>query len=599
MSPSPATDRSLTDPLTLGLSAGLVSGLVESLVRGGRYILFGTPLVLDVHLVWMPAVVNGLLFLLIGAGIVLAEALIRRRLPGALLLGGFVALGAFDVLWVFSPRFSAYAAAALALGLGVQVARTAGGRVIQGYRGRLAAVLLLCLLLLVPIGVRLARQSAERSALARVGAPSGVPNILLLVLDTVRSLNLSAYGYYRPTTPVLAQLAERGVRFARPVSTAPWTLPSHASMFTGRWHHELSADWEVPLDGTFPTVAEALTARGYATGGFIANISYCDREWGLSRGFLHYEGVTVRPAQVLRSSTLGRWFADLGPVARRLPPAQNEWVRKPATEVNGDLLSWLDGVGERPFFAFLNYFDAHRRYLPEAPFDTAFGSIAVDSGRGLPFDLKKRRGEMLDYDRSIATIDREIGRLLDELQRRGLLAHTLVIVTADHGEEFEEHGMAGHGNSLYYPSLTVPLVMALPGWTPSGSVVNPPVSLRDLAATILDAAAAPDPRFPGRSLARFWHDSATSADTLLAEVNFARNHPPNVPVSKGDVRAAFGGPAQYIRNGNGRSELYDLERDPWQQRDEAGDSAYRPMMDALGGVIDRIPLRPRPKGSER
>ncbi len=586
--------RAPSTPVSLALWAGLLSGLAESLVRLGRYRLMQVPLALDVHLAWMPAVANALLFLPLGVGLLVGERLLRRSLPTGWLVGGFTALGAFDVLWIFSPRFSGYAALVVALGVGVQVARSAGRRSAWAPPRLAGAVLLLAALLLVPVGVGLVRRQAERQALGAVRAAAGTPNVLLLVLDTVRSLNLSTYGYYRPTTPELSRVAAAGVRFAQPISTAPWTLPSHASMFTGRWLHEMSADWEVPLDRTYPTVAEVLTARGYATGGFIANISYCDREWGLARGFLHYEGMTTRPAQVLRSSALGRWIADLGPVARRLPPAQNEWVRKPATEVNADLLAWLDGTGDRPFFAFLNYFDAHRRYLPEAPFDTAFAAIAPDSGKQLPFDLKKRRGEMLDYDRSIATIDREIGRLLAELERRGKLRNTLVIITADHGEEFEEHGMAGHGSSLYYPSLTVPLVLALPGWTPNGTVIETPVTLRDLAATILDAARAPDARFPGQSLARFWRTPESRTDTLLAEVNFARNHPPNVPVSKGDLRSIFGDDHHYILNGDGRNELYDLGQDPWQQHDQAGDSVTRPLLDSLGRVIDGVPVHRRP-----
>ena len=204
---------------------------------------------------------------------------------------------------------------------------------------------------------------------------------------------------------------------------------------------------------------------------------------------------------------------------------------------------------------------------------------------------------MLEYDRSIATIDREIGRLLDELRRRGQLEHTLIIVTADHGEEFEEHGMAGHGNSLYYPALTVPLVMALPGWTPSGAVLDPRVSLRDLAATILDATGPADARFPGQSLARYWRAPGAESDTLLAEVNFARNHPPDAPVSRGDLRSAIAGAHHYIRTGDGRNEFYDLERDPWQQRDAAADSVTGPLRASLGGVIDRIPVRPRRHGA--
>ena len=119
--------------------------------------------------------------------------------------------------------------------------------------------------------------------------PPGSPNVLLVVLDTVAAEHLSLYGYRRPTSPTLAELAERGIRFDRAQATSSWTLPSHASMFTGRWPHELSAGWLTPLDATFPTLAEFLGSRGYATAGFVANYSYCASGSGLERGFAAYE----------------------------------------------------------------------------------------------------------------------------------------------------------------------------------------------------------------------------------------------------------------------------------------------------------------------
>src|SRR5262249_30080043 len=111
---------------------------------------------------------------------------------------------------------------------------------------------------------------AERQALAPLPlAPSGAPNILFITLDTVRVPNLSLYGYARSTTPRLEQLATAGVVFERALSTAPWTLPSHASMFTGRWPHELSVDYGTPPDTVYPTLAEFLKTRGYVTAGFV------------------------------------------------------------------------------------------------------------------------------------------------------------------------------------------------------------------------------------------------------------------------------------------------------------------------------------------
>ena len=135
--------------------------------------------------------------------------------------------------------------------------------------------------------------------------PANSPNVLLIVLDTVRADHLSLYGYERPTTPNLERLAKRGIRFDNARATAPWTLPSHASMFTGHWPHELGAKWMTPLRGNLPTLAEYLGAHGYATAGFVANVVYCSQETGLARGFTHYEDYVLEKLAPLRTSDPG------------------------------------------------------------------------------------------------------------------------------------------------------------------------------------------------------------------------------------------------------------------------------------------------------
>ena len=152
--------------------------------------------------------------------------------------------------------------------------------------------------------------STDAPAAFRETAPSAA-NVILIVLDTVRAESLSLYGYHRDTTPNLTRLAARGVRFDRAFATAPWTAPSHASMFTGRWCHELSVGWNRPLDGTSPTLAEFLGARGYATAGFVANTTYCSYETGLDRGFAHYEDYDVTLHAVLLCSCAGATHAEL------------------------------------------------------------------------------------------------------------------------------------------------------------------------------------------------------------------------------------------------------------------------------------------------
>ena len=171
-------------------------------------------------------------------------------------------------------------------------------------------------------------------------APPQAPNVLFIVLDTVRAQSLNLYGYGRETSPSLVSLAP-GVRFDQARSAAAWTLPSHASMFTGRWPHELSARLDRPLDTTYPTLAEFLRDRGYDTAGFVANTFFCSRWFGLSRGFLPYDDVAVNFAEILRSANLGRAMAKkFAPYERDRPTAYFD--RKDAPTINRELLDWLD-----------------------------------------------------------------------------------------------------------------------------------------------------------------------------------------------------------------------------------------------------------------
>ena len=223
----------------------------------------------------------------------------------------------------------------------------------------------------------------ERREASRPLPPGDSPNVLLIVLDTVRADRLSLYGYRRPTSPTLERLAKRGIRFDEARATAPWTLPSHASMFTGRWPHELDVDWYTPLGTKFPTLAEYLGSRGYATAGFVANVHYCSYEFGLDRGFTHYEDYVLEPLTPLRMCCLGDlalkgvahvgWTLSSSLGASPFLPRKDSafWrilatdPKKDAGSINREFLDWLSHRREpaRPFFAFLNYFDAHSPYL--------------------------------------------------------------------------------------------------------------------------------------------------------------------------------------------------------------------------------------------
>ena len=206
-----------------------------------------------------------------------------------------------------------------------------------------------------------------------------MPNVLLLVMDTVRADRLSLHGYKRDTTPNLVRLARKGVRFDQARSTAPWTLPSHASMFTGRWPHQTGVSEDRPLDATHPTLAEFLSDRGYLTAGFVGNTYFCNSWFGLGRGFAHYEDfydedLVISITETLRCSALGRCLLRIASL-----PLGVERRRKDAAAVNHDFLDWLSEQDkERPFFAFLNFFDAHTPYLLPEGAEPRFGPSVQD-----------------------------------------------------------------------------------------------------------------------------------------------------------------------------------------------------------------------------
>lgn len=566
--------------LSTALAFGLLSGFLESGSRVLRADASPDLVKLGAYVAWMPAASAGAIFLAFAIAALPLAGWQRSRLTTPRIAGLFGALAAFNVLWVVSPPFALYAVAIMAVGIGVTLTRWAASSTDRFARvvGRVWPPLLAATAV-VAIGIEVGRGIHERRAL-RTPPPAGAPNVLVLLLDTVRAMNLSAYGFFRPTSPVLSELAAQGVRFEEAYSTSPWSLPSHASMFTGRWPHEIRADWETPFDDEHPTLAEAMTRAGFATGGFVANLNYTQRQSGIARGFAHYDDLLTSPRQVLQSSRIGQWLVNTWHErVRQLPgPFNPMYHRKSAEVLHRRLLGWIDGLGGRPFLAFVNYFDAHTRYyapgtFPDPPRIPIPEQGPVPSLWGAPFTPKATSAR---YDKAISYVDFEIGRLFDELRRRGTLDNTIVIVTSDHGEEFREHGIFGHGNTLYLPALRIPMLVRFPASAPAGRVVKTPVSLRDVAATVVDLAGIADrATFPGRSLASHWRDSTTPADTILAEVNKGINLPSSYPVSKGDMRSMFVAGKHLILGGDGVVELYDVTVDPWQQRNLANDSAHQ------------------------
>jgi arylsulfatase A-like enzyme len=588
-----------------GVWFGLLTGLIEVALLGIKTFYLGALVRVGGDVVWMAPLVD--LSLFVAVAIVLV--LIGRAFPAVrrprVTFTVFAALSAFAVVLHYS-QFVLVTKALIASGIGVQAARLVAPRAAR-FAALTRQTLPWAAALVVVLGAGLYgwRWFADRQALAAL-PPSldRPPNVLLVVLDTVRARSLSLYGYGRNTTPNLERLAKTSATFEWAIAPSPWTFPSHASMFTGRWPYELSADWSTPLTDKFATLAEVLRDRGYLTAGFVANMFYCTTEFGLARGFLHYEDYAVSVSQAVMSTSIGRMliaFSLNQDAAFRV----RQWIgydeipgRRSAAEINERFLRWLTGQqGTRPFFAFLNYLDAHQPFLPPSPFDRKF---LGDTPRGDPrhwwgreWSPQEIQTETDSYDGSLAYIDDQLGALVAELQRRGLLDNTLLIVTSDHGEHLGEHGFMRHANTLYLELLHVPLVIRFPPRLPSATIRRP-VSLRDIPATVLELAGISCPGcFPGVSLTRALRsDTATELSPRFSEVTKGLRLPERYPNSKGDLRSLIEAELHYILNGDGSEELYDLAADPLEQanlaRSGGAASTLEHFRSRLGAVTQQV-----------
>jgi arylsulfatase A-like enzyme len=575
------------------------------------------------HYPWMFPAAGLLIFSALGLAIALV-ALARPRWVTMARASGLLAF----VLWLsllLRWPFYTLACLVLAAGLAVQTARLVAGHA-RAFRQCVRVSLpILVGLFAFAAGASYGREIlAERHARARAAAPSPAPaarNVLLIVLDTVRAQSLSLYGYTRETSPNLARLAEQGVRFDWAIAPAPWTTPTHASLFTGRWPHEQSTGWNRPLASSVPTLAEFLSARGYRTAGFVANTYYCSYETGLNRGFAHYEDYDVSAWRVLLCSAFvrrgvtiararfGLWGGGLVDDVK-----QPNAYRKSAARINGDFLHWLaqTETDPRPFFAFLNYYDAHHPYLTPEPDDHHFGPPPSSRADYVTlrtwWDANKTRLTPQQialaqdaYDDCIASLDRQLGQLVQELDRRGVLERTLVVVTADHGEHLGEQGLFGHGCSLYRPEVHVPLVIVSKPDAPAGRVVRELVSLRDVPQTVLDLLGFKDQAlFPGRSLVPAWNgrgEAGGSPGPILAELDGPPEADPNrgrSPAALGPMTSLWLDGQHYIRNGDRTEELYDLTSDPAEMRNLAGSQEAAGILARCRAALEQLRREERP-----
>jgi arylsulfatase A-like enzyme len=581
-------------PLILAAWFGLVAGLIELGLLEARNYFSGwsslSSLQISRHYPWMIPCANFVVFVTAG----LCLGLLARVWPHRSARISHVSLTflTFLALLLTIPGLYKVACLTMAAGLSSITFRWVPAHSSRLRRFVVATLPFLFVFAAVHVGWRVtAALVEERWAKAWLPpARPGTPNVLLVVMDTVRADRMSQHGYHRDTTPNLARLARKGILFEQARSTAPWTLPSHASMFTGRWPHETSVGEDRPLDASHPTLAQFLSGQGYSTAGFVANTYYCNSWFGLGKGFARYEDFydedsAVSFAETLRCSTLGRSLVQLARM-----PLGNHRRRKDAAQIKDDFLDWLsEQDAGRPFFAFLNLFDAHTPYVLPEGYDRHFGlrpEGPADVALLNEWDKKPRRNVpereqrlVSDaYDDCIGYIDTELGKLFDGLERRGVLENTLVVLTSDHGENFGEHGLYGHGKSLYRQETHVPLVIVLPGGHVSGRKVADPVSLRDIPATVVDvirqAGSSP---FPGESLARYWQAEAAPSDreggVAFSEVTLRETlskNPNRPPAWRGPMQSLAAAGKSYIRNADGHEELFDLTADPTESRDLAG-----------------------------
>lgn len=399
------------------------------------------------------------------------------------------------------------------------------------------------------------------------------PNIVLVILDTVRR-DVTAPGNppndFREMTPVFDRLAREGLTFTQAWANAPWTVPSHASIFTGllpSQHGCTSAQPRLPAYNQ--TAAEHLAGAGYATAAFYSNPWLADRTTGVLRGFQE------------------RIEAPIGRLSQMVSRTGDQGGETTLRNVN----QWLTQRSSKaPFFLCVNFLEAHLPYDPPEDFRLArlpntpvSAKVSIDYGH--EYNAGLHADEMVNwelirmlYAGDVNSADRLLGRLGAMLEGRGLLANTVLIVASDHGESLGEHGLMDHQYSVHEALLAVPLAMIGPVAVVAPGRRTDPVMLSDIYATLLDLAglAAPAPGADSRSLlgppadalrplVAEYSGPGTGLLGLLQRKNPALDPTPLAPARR-TVRV---GTLRLTLGSDGGVQLHDLSRDPEQMHDLA------------------------------
>lgn len=536
-------------------------------------------------------------------GAVRTGPLTRPGAAWAVLLSGWLAF-----YWVYAANVlnsggardaRSLALDGLALLAGLAVAAALLVRVGAGARRREAAVwtALAVALLWLPFYWTAAGRTGERvdagPDLSRVasdrafsGDSARAPNLLLVVFDTTRTDCLGCYGASDAETPNIDRLAEDGLLFEQAVTPEPLTRPAVSTMLTGLYPRSHGVDTNTKsLSGEFLTLAEALRARGYVTGAFVS-ASVLSGYYGTDQGFDTYAEPTEARWELSGLMALKRLFVSVF--------AHSRWsVEIPAEEVTRRAVEWLGSNGDRPFFAFVHYFDPHYPYEPPPAHDLA----AREGLAGLPrpyadpqerfrpgFDMPEDflRMMWLRYRGEVEYADASFGKLMAALERMGLEDGTLVVVVSDHGESFEKGFYFAHGNRLYDPLVSVAMIFRCPGLVCPGRVETQ-VGLVDLYPTVLSLLNVPiETGVQGRVIAGASAAASGGARPVFMQTDFENPKPLSSRVSLG-VRLP---PWKYIESPElGLVELYDLAADPAEARNLA--SSRQDKADELASLLER------------
>ena len=442
---------------------------------------------------------------------------------------------------------------------------------------------------------------------AAIGSPAG-RNVLWIVLDTVRADRLSCQGCDTETTPFLDDWASQAIVYDSAVANAIWTVPSHASMFSGLPVRQHGADAAWPwLDNSISTVAEVLAANGYATASF-SNNPWVTPTTNLTQGFAESQ-VVCRLRRLSRFSL--EFLAEQWGITPRLPWLDNDYG---AALTNQLVARWLDHRSEDdgPFFLFINYMEAHlpyrvpkryrRMYMTDQQVHRSYDlrrRVYGDLVKALNIRFNVEGGDFLtaadrevvrrQYLAAVRYLDDRVGELIGTLEQRGLLGNTLVIITSDHGEHLGAHGMWSHRFHTYNDLTWVPLMIREPGQK-QGLRVAVPVQPSDLYPTIVNAALGrsdPGPGYDSRDLIALARTGRMPRVAIAhqgepdAAIRARLNRAPDPALAyKAQPRtAAVDGHFKYIASADGRRELYDVVADPGELHN---------LIDSHPGRADRL-----------